>query len=113
MNREGAAHALLRYRSAHDGVVGRVVNGVGDARDHHQSNQCGVDREHADENEGYRLQRHAGDENAARAVPIHEKSHRRLYESRGQAERREGKAELGETDTIDIAQHRKQRRQQQ
>ena len=64
-------------------------------------------------NEGYGLQRHASDENAARTIAIHEKSHRRLYKSRGQAECRERKTELGEAYTIDFPQHRKQRRQQQ
>ena len=113
MDGEGAAHALLRHRSIQDSVVGRVVNGIGEAREHHQRNQRAIHGKHTDQGDCDGLQRHAGDENAARAVSVHQESDRRLSESRGQTECGERESELGEADAIDIPQYRKQRRQQQ
>ena len=110
---EGPADPRLADAGVENRVVRRMIDGVGEPCEHHERDQRRVHRYRGDERHGERVQRETADQDAARAVAVDEESDRRLGEPSGDAEHGDREAELGEADAVDVAQERKQRRQQQ
>ncbi len=103
----------LLDRGGQDGVIRRMIDGIGESGDGHEGDQGTIVREKRNEPESHCFQNEPTDENAAGAVTIHEKTHRRLRQAGRQAKHGDREAELGESHAIDLAQQRKQGRQQQ
>ena len=113
VDREGAAHALDVHRGGQDGVVGGMEHGVAETGQHHQHEQGGIGREHADQRDREREQDEAADQDVARAEAVDQEPDRRLGQRRGAVEHGERQAECRVADPVLAAQQGEQRRQDQ
>ena len=113
MDREGPPDPGVADAVREDRIVGRVVDGVAHARQHHEPEECREDRPHADEPDRHREGHVPGDQDPRRAHAVDEKADGRLADHRHDVEKRQRQAQLRHPDAQVLLQDRKERRQRQ
>ena len=111
MNREGAPHALLVDAGRKHGVVGGMVDAVGEARNRCCKQHRGIAKGEAEQHECRAAEAEAADQDALGAEAVDQETHRRLRQAGDDAENGDREAELDEADAQLFLEDGEQRRQ--
>ena len=113
VDREGAAHPRLVHMLGEDGVIGGMVDAVGEPEQHGAGDQRGVAQMQAEQDQREAAEREPAQQDLARAKMVDEIAGRRLRQRRDHGRHGQREAELDIADAELALQERKQHRQDQ
>ena len=111
MDRERLAHVARRDPARQQGVVGGVVDAVGDAGADHRDDQPGIGVLEQHQEEAARPQEQSEQQHITGAEPVGGEAQRRLRKEQHDVERRQRQAEIQQAD-VHIARHQRDERWQ-
>ena len=111
VHREGPADPVLGDALAQHGVVGRVIDAVGEPRQHRHHEQPGIGADEAERQERKAAESEARDQDRAGADPVHQEAHGRLGEAGDDIEGGERQPEIEEAHAQPLLEQRQHHRQ--